>query len=213
MMTALVILLSYLAGSLPTSIIAGKVLRGIDIREYGSGNAGGTNTFRVLGWKAGVVVSAVDVFKGFAATYWIAALAFGASGLPEDMLRILAGFAAVAGHIWTVFAGFRGGKGVGTAAGMLLALYPLALLICLLVFLSVFGVTRIVSLGSISAALSLPLVLSLFRYGMHYPVSGLLYYFSFFAAALILFTHRSNIKRLLNGTENSFRRKKEKILR
>ncbi len=208
MMTALVILLSYLAGSLPTSIIAGKVLRGIDIREYGSGNAGGTNTFRVLGWKAGVAVSAVDVFKGFAATYWIAALALGASGLPEDMLRILAGFAAVAGHIWTVFAGFRGGKGVGTAAGMLLALYPLALLICLLVFLSVFGVTRIVSLSSISAALALPLVLSLFRYGMHYPVSGLLYYFSFFAAALILFTHRSNIKRLFNGTENSFRKKK-----
>ena len=206
-MTLLTLVLSYLAGSVPTSIITGKILRGIDIREHGSGNAGGTNTFRVLGWKAGVLVSVVDVFKGFAATYWIAPLAFGTGGLPDDAIRIMAGFAAVAGHIWTVFAGFRGGKGVGTAAGMLLALYPWALLVCLAVFLAVFISFRIVSLASLSAALSLPPVLSVFRYFLHKPVSDLLYYFSFFAAGLIVFTHRSNIKRLLEGRENSFRRK------
>ena len=206
-MIALTILLSYLAGSVPTSIIVGKLLRGIDIRNYGSGNAGGTNTFRVLGWKAGLFVSAVDVFKGFAATYWIAQLAFGASGLPEDALRIIAGFAAVTGHIWTVFAGFRGGKGVGTAAGMLLALYPLALLICLFIFLAVFLITRVVSIASISAALSLPVILSIFRYLVNKPVGDILYYFSFFAAVLIVFTHRANIRRLINGTENSFKKK------
>ncbi len=205
-MIGLIVVLSYLAGSVPTSIITGKILRGIDIREYGSGNAGGTNTFRVLGWKAGVFVSAVDVFKGFAATYWIAELAFGVSGLPEEALRIIAGFSAVAGHIWTVFAGFRGGKGVGTAAGMLLALYPQALLICLAIFLSVFLLTRIVSLASISAAFSLPLILSIFRYALNKPVGNILYYFSIFAAVLIVFTHRKNIKRLINGTENSFKK-------
>lgn len=205
-MIALTILLSYLAGSIPTSIIVGKLLRGIDIRDYGSGNAGGTNTFRVLGWKAGLFVSAVDVFKGFAATYWIAELAFGASNLPDDALRIIAGFSAVAGHIWTLFAGFRGGKGVGTAAGMLLALYPLALLICLFIFLAVFLLTRIVSLASMSAAISLPIILSIFRYILNKPVGDILYYFSFFAVVLIIFTHRSNIKRLINGTENSFKK-------
>ncbi|HID39863.1 MAG TPA: glycerol-3-phosphate 1-O-acyltransferase PlsY [Calditrichaeota bacterium] len=206
-MLGLTLLLSYLAGSIPTSIIVGKILRGIDIRDYGSGNAGGTNTFRVLGWKAGLFVSAVDVFKGFAATSWLAQLSFGTSVLPEDALRIITGFAAVAGHIWTVFAGFRGGKGVGTAAGMLSALYPLALLVCLFIFLCVFLISRIVSLASISAAISLPVILSIFRYVVNRPVDDILYYFSFFAAVLIVFTHRTNIRRLISGTENSFKKK------
>ncbi len=203
-----IVVVSYIIGSVPTSIIAGKILRGIDIREHGSGNAGGTNVFRVLGWKPGVFVMLVDVFKGFAATYWIPALLAPLSNhLP--LLQLLAGTAAVVGHIWTVFAGFRGGKGVGTAAGMLLALFPQALIYCLLVFLLVLAITRIVSISSMMGAITLPIVLSIFRYGLYKPVPLPLYIFSFLAAALIIYTHRANIKRLLNGTENRFGRPKK----
>ncbi|MGD9489441.1 MAG: glycerol-3-phosphate 1-O-acyltransferase PlsY [Calditrichaceae bacterium] len=204
----LMLLLSYLAGSIPSSIITGKVLRGIDIRDHGSGNAGGTNVFRVLGWKAGVFVSLFDVFKGFAATFWISGIAFGFGGFPDETMRLAAGFAAIAGHIWTVFAGFRGGKGVGTAAGMLLALYPLSLLVCFIVFILTFLLTRTVSVSSIAGAVTLPVVLSVFRFGLLNDVPDSLYYFSYFAAALIIFTHRSNIRRLINGTENKFSRNK-----
>ncbi len=203
-----VALLSYLIGSIPTSILVGKILRGIDIREHGSGNAGGTNVFRVLGWKPGVFVMVVDAFKGFAATFWISRLVFGAVPFEHETMQLIAGCAAIVGHIWTVFASFRGGKGVGTAAGMLLALYPIALLICAVVFAFMIFATRIVSISSMTAAITLPVVLSIFRYLMNRPVALSLYLFSFFAAGLIIFTHRSNIKRLLAGTENRFGQKK-----
>ena len=129
---ALLLLLSYLAGSTPTSIIAGKITRGIDIREHGSGTAGGTNTFRVLGWKPAVVVVSVDIFKGWLAAAIIAGWTFGGAlgQLPTwdaDLLAILCGSAAVLGHTYTVFGGFRGGKGVGTLGGMVLHLAPLAM--------------------------------------------------------------------------------------
>ena len=202
--------LSYLIGSIPTSIIVGKVLKGIDIREHGSGNAGGTNVFRVLGWKPGVFVMLFDAFKGFAATLWISRILLSSIPVEPEIVQIIAGLAAIIGHIWTVFARFHGGKGVGTAAGMLLALYPLALLICLAVFAIVLFSTKIVSISSITAALTLPLVLTIFRYGIGKEVATSLYIFGFFAAALIVFTHRSNIKRLLNGTENKFSKKKNK---
>ena len=200
----IVIIASYLIGSIPTSIIISRLFWGIDIREHGSGNAGGTNVVRVLGWKPGVFVMLFDAFKGFAAALWIARLAYGHAGLDPSSVQLIAGCAAIFGHIWTVFAGFKGGKGVGTAAGMLLALYPLTLLICLLIFLFVFLLTRIVSLSSMIAAASFPAVLSIFRFVLDEPVSASLYYFSFFAALLIIYTHRSNIKRLMNGTENRF---------
>lgn len=205
----LVFILSYLLGALPTAIIVGKLSRGIDIRQHGSGNAGGTNVFRVLGWKPGLFVMLVDAFKGFVAAYWLPRLAFATAPIPPDTLHLLCGIAAIIGHIWTVFAGFRGGKGVGTAAGVLLALYPLVVPICLAIFCLVLALTRIVSISSMLAAISFPIVLSLFRYVWHKPVPDAFYYFSFFAAALIIFTHRSNIKRLLNGTENKFGKKKE----
>jgi len=204
-----IVILSYFVGSIPTSIIVSRVLRGIDIRDYGSGNAGGTNVFRVLGWKPGVFVMLFDTFKGFAATYWIAQIAIGPSPVSAEVAQLIAGCSAIFGHIWTVFAGFRGGKGVGTAAGMLLALYPVALLFCVAVFALMLLITRIVSVSSMSAAITLPIVLSIFRYALDRPVATPIYYFSFFAAALIIFTHRSNIKRLLNGTENRFGRKKQ----
>lgn len=198
---------AYLIGSIPTSIITGKILRGIDIREHGSGNAGGTNVFRVLGWKPGLFVMLFDVLKGFVAAYWLPGwIAPAAAASP--LLPLGAGVAAVFGHIWTLFAGFRGGKGVGTAAGMLIALFPQAVLYCLLVFAVVLLITRIVSVSSMAAAIAFPAILTFFRYGLHREVPQIYYIFSFFAAALIIFTHRSNIKRLLNGTENRFGRKK-----
>ncbi|MBN1541901.1 glycerol-3-phosphate 1-O-acyltransferase PlsY [candidate division KSB1 bacterium] len=201
-----VLAISYLLGSIPTSIIVAKKLRGIDIRQHGSGNAGGTNVFRVLGWKPGLFVMLVDAFKGFIAAYWVSGLAFGTTGMDDSTVQLIAGCAAVFGHIWTLFAGFRGGKGVGTSAGMLLALYPQTLLICLAIFALVFAATRIVSIGSMTAAVAFPVVLSIQRFYFHQPVNSVLYGFSFFAAALILYTHRSNIKRLVSGTENRFKR-------
>jgi len=204
----LVVALSYLVGSIPTSIITGKIVKGIDIRQHGSGNAGATNVFRVLGWKPGLFVMLFDIFKGFAATWWISRIEVGHVPVNTGIMMLIAGCAAIFGHIWTVFAGFKGGKGVGTAAGMLIALYPVTLLICLGVFIIVFLATRIVSLSSISAAIALPIVLTIFRYVVKTPVSLPVYLFGFFASALIIYTHRSNIKRLLNGTENRFGKKK-----
>jgi glycerol-3-phosphate acyltransferase PlsY len=202
----MIIVLSYVAGSVPTSIVVGRVLRGIDIRQHGSGNAGATNVLRVLGWKPALVVVVVDVFKGFAAAYWIAGLhVFPTSlDLPGSLTPILAGMAAVLGHTYTVFAGFRGGKGVGTAAGMLIALFPLAVLVCLPVFVLVIILTGYVSLGSMLTAVSLPLALLLFQVTGVRQVDLYLFIFSLLIPLFIIFTHRSNIKRLLSGSENRF---------
>ncbi len=197
-------LAGYLLGSIPTAIIVSKVFHGIDIREHGSGNAGATNVFRVLGWKSALLVMLVDVGKGVVATLYASQLVFAPVTVEPVYLKLLAGLAAVFGHIWTVFAGFRGGKGVGTAAGMLLALYPIAVLICLAIFVIVVYSTRYVSLGSITAAVSLPIVLLIMKQGFHKFVEPELMAFSVFIAVLIVFTHRSNIRRLISGTENRF---------
>ncbi|MBN1482194.1 glycerol-3-phosphate 1-O-acyltransferase [candidate division KSB1 bacterium] len=204
-----VVVSSYVIGSFPTSIVVGKILRGIDIREHGSGNAGGTNVFRVLGPGPGIFVMLFDAFKGFAATFWVSKIVVDSMPLDAGLIMILAGVSAIIGHIWTVFAGFRGGKGVGTAAGMLAALFPMALLVCLVVFFIVLAVSKIVSLSSMCAAVALPITLSVFRYVFDSPVQLSLYIFSYLAAALIIYTHRSNIKRLINGTENRIGKKKK----
>ena len=146
----IIFILSYLLGSFPTSIVVSKKLRGIDIREHGSGNAGGTNVFRVLGWKPGVFVMLCDVAKGVVATLFISQIRI--DPIPEildpRLVQLFAGIFAIIGHIWTVFAGFRGGKGVGTAAGVFLALYPISILICFVVWGIVLLITRIVSVSS-----------------------------------------------------------------
>ena len=202
-----IILVSYLLGSIPTSILVGKWFYGLDIREHGSGNAGATNVFRVLGWKPGVAVMLVDIGKGAAATLYASQIVFSPIGIDPVYLKILAGLSAVFGHIWTVFAGFRGGKGVATAAGMLFALYPIAGLICLAVFLIIAFTTRYMSLASMLAAVCLPIVLLIMNNIFHKLVQPPLFVFSIFIAVLIVYTHRSNIKRLLAGTENRFGRK------
>jgi glycerol-3-phosphate acyltransferase PlsY len=196
-----IIILGYLAGSIPTSIILSKLLRGIDIRDYGSGNAGGTNSIRVLGWKIGTAVIIVDVAKGVLATLLVSRLRIDPVPLTLDMLQIIAGSCAIIGHIWTVFAGFRGGKGVATGAGMLFSLYPVAGLICLAIFAALLLLVRIVSVSSMVTAVSLPIVILIMNRFMKYSISNELFYFSIFAAVLIVYTHRSNIKRLLKGEE------------
>jgi glycerol-3-phosphate acyltransferase PlsY len=200
-----VMLLSYLAGSIPTSIIVSKLTKGIDIRNYGSGNAGGTNTFRVLGWKAGVLVSLVDVGKGTFATLVISSLRI--DPLPfssASLLLILAGLSAVLGHTFTIFAGFKGGKGVGTGAGMIIGLYPLAFLLCLIIFALVLFSTGLVSVASMSAAVGLPVVLCGMRWLFNQPVDSALLIFSLIIPFFIIYTHRSNILRLLAGEEIPF---------
>lgn len=199
----LIVALSYLAGSIPTSIIVGKLFFGKDPRAAGSGNAGGTNAMRLFGWKGGIPTILVDVGKGVVATLLISRLPAPAT-IPHEAVQIIAGCSAVIGHIWTVFAGFRGGKGVGTAAGMAVSLYPVALLLCLPIFGLVLVIGGYVSLASMTAAVAFPFVLLLIRATGIQDVSPILFWFSVPLALLIVFTHRSNIRRLIAGTENRF---------
>jgi len=200
----LIILFAYLVGSFPTSIVVGRMTRRIDIREHGSKNAGGTNAFRVLGWKAGLFVVVVDILKGVLATLLIAKIRVDPLTLDYELVQIIAGTSAVIGHVWTVLAKFKGGKGVATGAGMIIALFPWASLICFIIFAALVLTTRYVSLGSIIATSSLPFVLLTFDRMFGKSVSNSLLAFSILISGLIIFTHRSNIRRLINGTENRF---------
>ena len=159
---AIIIILAYLVGSIPSGIIVSKAVKGIDIREHGSGNAGGTNVMRVLGWKHGVLVILLDAMKGAFAVVVVARLFYGPLPFenisPFDdftLVQIIAGIAAVIGHVWTVFAGFKGGKGIATALGMLIMIITVEMLIALGVFILVVTISRYVSLGSLIAAISI----------------------------------------------------------
>lgn len=201
----LLLILCYVTGSIPSSIILGKLVKGIDIREHGSGNAGGTNVFRVLGWKPALVVVLVDVFKGWLPTAIFASIFFSSQPIADmGVVQILCGFAAVLGHTYTIFAGFRGGKGIGTLAGMLIALYPVALPLCLIVFILTLIFTGYVSLGSILATVSLPIFLMILPiFGIEQSSLSLLI-FALLVPWFAIYTHRSNIVRLRDGTENRF---------
>lgn len=216
---ATIILLSYLVGSIPTSIIVSKLTRGIDIRDYGSGNAGGTNVMRVLGWKQGVLVIVLDALKGVLAVIVIARLHYGsmpfANETPFDdftLIQIIAGIAAVIGHVWTVFAGFRGGKGIATSLGMLLMITTVDMLVAVGVFIVVVSVSRYVSLGSIIAAIAVPLTLIIREnvFNVNIPNYNTLLPFVILVSLLVIFTHRKNVVRLINGNEHklSFSKKK-----
>lgn len=188
-------------GSIPTSVIASKLLKGIDIREHGSGNAGATNVFRVMGWKIGLTVLVIDMGKGYIPTILFYKLGMRGVDWPTINLQILAGLSAILGHIWTVFAGFKGGKGVGTGAGMLIGLAPFAVIIGIIVFIIVVSISQFVSLGSIIASISVPItVLLQYQSQETFPIQ--LFIFSLFVPALIIYTHRKNIQRLLRGEES-----------
>lgn len=202
---ALIVLLSYLMGSFPTSIVVGKVFYKKDIRNYGSGNAGGTNAVRVFGLPAGIAVILVDVLKGIVPVLYIANIpnftGMDHPLLSQNLIAIIAGSAAVIGHIWTVFASFRGGKGVATAAGMLMVLYPLGFLLTLPAFVIAVAISGIVSVGSLTVAIVFPTVIwTLSLTGILQTAPSLLY-FSIFIGLLLLFTHRKNIVRLIHGEE------------
>ncbi len=201
----LILFASYLIGSFPTSILMGRFLKGIDIREHGSGNAGGTNVFRVLGWKPALIVIAFDIFKGWFPTFYLAKLFFDSTSLPDlGLFQILCGFCAVLGHTYTIFAGFKGGKGVGTLAGLLIALFPLAVPLCILVFAITLIFTGYVSIGSIMASASLPIILLLLPLLGIEPAQLSVLIFSLMVPIFVIYTHRSNISRLRNDEENQF---------
>lgn len=203
--------MSYLVGSIPSSIWVGKLVKGVDIRKHGSGNAGATNTFRLLGWKPGVAVLAIDFSKGLASSLWISQLAYHIGSGPvvlfdfwsmSAFLSITCGVAAVIGHMFPLYANFEGGKGMATAAGMLCGIEPVSVGIAALFFVVVMLSTRYVSLASLVAAFVYPLVLVLFRYGLGWPIDGSILIFGALVGIAIIIKHRSNIKRLLKGTEN-----------
>jgi glycerol-3-phosphate acyltransferase PlsY len=200
----LTLILSYFLGSIATAVWVGKIFRGVDVREHGSGNAGATNVIRVLGWKTGVPVLLIDVFKGWLATMLPVFFGLADHGTAQlTNLQILVGIAAVIGHIFPVFSGFRGGKGVATMFGVLLAVNLLITISCLGVFILVLFISGYVSLSSMCAGVSFPVLLFLF---FDTP-SIFLKIFSVLVAAGIIITHRKNIKRLLKGDESKLFRK------
>lgn len=207
LLTLIAILLAYLLGSIPTAVWLGRAFHGIDVREHGSGNAGATNTIRVLGWSTGIPVLIVDLAKGWVAAMLpvILKLAPAESALLTN-LQIITGLTAIIGHIFPVFAGFRGGKGVATVFGVLLAIHPLLTLVCMGVFLVVLIITGIVSVSSMIAGISFPIILMTI-----FDTSSLIFkIFSVFVAIALLITHRNNIKRLMHGEEKKLFQKKEK---
>ncbi len=200
------LILAYIAGSIPTAVWAGKLFHGIDIREHGSGNAGATNTIRVLGWKTGIPVLIVDLAKGWVATM----LPIFLNAVPDGenrllVLQIVCGMAAIIGHVFPILAAFRGGKGVASTFGVLLALQPWVTLSCAGVFLIVLLITGYVSLSSITAGVMFPVLL----FTVFNTPSVLLKIFSVLIAFALILTHLKNIKRLLHGEENKFLRKKK----
>lgn len=203
----IVVILGYLLGSIPSAVWVGKIFHGIDVREHGSGNAGATNVIRILGWKTGIPVMIIDVAKGWLAASLPVLFALAEKGSGQlTGLQILTGVAAITGHIYPVFAGFRGGKGVGSTFGVLLALHPLLTLSCMGVFLVVLFITGYVSVSSMSAGISFPILLfSLFN-----TPSSAFKIFSVFVAVALILTHRKNIKRLINGEESKFIKKRKK---
>ncbi|MFO8055571.1 MAG: glycerol-3-phosphate 1-O-acyltransferase PlsY [Bacteroidales bacterium] len=192
------ILTGYLLGSIPSAVWIGKKIHNTDVREFGSKNAGATNTFRILGWKTGVLVLLVDMAKGYGAIL----LSMKLFDLPaHDLSIILCALAAVLGHVFPVFAGFRGGKGIATAAGVSIALIPISFLFLIGLFLLVFAISKYISLSSLAAAISLPFI-SYYVEGNH---EIQLVIFTIIIAVIVPVTHHRNIVKLLNGTERKIR--------
>lgn len=193
---------AYLAGSIPTAVWYGKIFHGVDVRQHGSGNAGATNSLRTLGKKAGIIVLIVDFLKGFLAVK--AASLFSAE--TDSILPLIMGLAVIAGHIFPIFAQFRGGKGVATAMGVLVATFPWAALGCMVVFMIIVFATKYVSLGSILGALTFPIQLTfnLWNDNANKYAIG----FAWLIFIILAVMHRQNIQRLLKGTESKFGAKK-----
>ena len=204
MSPAAALLTSYLLGAVPTSYLAGRIFRGIDLREHGSRNLGATNLYRVLGWRFAVPVALFDAAKGLVP---VVALAPRASGSP--LFALVCGLTAVAGHVFSVFVGFKGGKGVATAAGVMLGLFPAALGLAAVVWVALVYRTGYVSVGSMAAAALFPAAVWL----LERPEQPLMFWLVVGLALAIVWLHRANIGRLLRGTENRFGRRAAPVSR
>lgn len=190
-------LLSYLIGSIPSAVWIGKKFHNTDVREHGSGNAGATNTFRVLGKRTGSIVLILDIFKGFIVT--LLSNYFQPGSFDQEVqYKLLFGICAVLGHIFPIYVGFRGGKGIATLLGLVIGLHPLMALICLLIFITTLLFSHYVSLSSMLATISFPIT------AIWGPVEHSVWLIAFGAAAsiMVILTHRANIQRLINGNEN-----------
>lgn len=193
---------AYLAGSIPTAVWYGKIFHGIDVRQHGSGNAGATNSLRTLGKKAGIIVLIVDFLKGFLAVKAASLL----STETHSILPLIMGLAVIIGHIFPIFAQFRGGKGVATAMGVLVATFPWAALGCVLTFMIVVFITKYVSLASLLGALAFPIQLNFNLWNDNADKYSIGFASVIFVILLIM--HRENIQRLIQGTESKFGAKK-----
>jgi glycerol-3-phosphate acyltransferase PlsY len=197
------ILISYLIGSIPTAYIFGRVLRGIDIRKFGSGNIGATNALRVLGKKVGITVLILDLLKGFIPVVLLADILYSKTALlSEETLRIILGICCICGHNWTIFLKFKGGKGVATTLGVLLGLSIKIIGLRFILFLMistwvlVFIISRIVSMASIISALAFPVYTFIFKQSNTLKISSLL------LSAFVIIRHKANLKRLIQGKES-----------
>jgi acyl phosphate:glycerol-3-phosphate acyltransferase len=193
-MTWLLVLASYLIGAIPTSYLVARAVRGIDLREHGSGNLGATNAYRVLGWKAATPIFIVDIAKGWFPAYFFPRW----DTQPAWEWALLYGAAAIVGHVWSVYVGMRGGKGVATSAGVFIALAPAAVGIALLVWGILVFLTGYVSLASVAAAAIMPVLVFLFN------GNGPVLWLAIGLAAFVIFAHRANIARLARGEEHRF---------
>ena len=198
----LALIAAYLFGSIPTAVWLGQSFYGVDVREFGSGNAGATNTFRVLGAKAGTAVMMIDILKGWTATNLAYFIGISVTG-PQSSIQfinyqLILGIIAVLGHLFPIFAGFRGGKGVATLFGMILAIHFEAAMVCVGVFVVLLLLFKYVSLSSICAGFAFPFSVSVV---FHTTVKSILLY-SICICILVLITHQKNIERLLKGKES-----------
>ncbi|MFH1782356.1 MAG: glycerol-3-phosphate 1-O-acyltransferase PlsY [Candidatus Omnitrophota bacterium] len=193
-------LLAYLIGSIPTAYIAGKLVKSIDIRQFGSGNIGATNTFRVVGKMPGVAVLLIDMLKGYMCVTYCADLFMLIAPVERpELYRVLMGLSAIMGHNWTVFLNFKGGKGVATSAGVIIALIPKIFLLGLIVWSIIFGLTGYVSLSSIIAAILIPIFTFLFNKPVETIVAMCI------LCMVVVYKHRSNIARLKKGEERKIK--------
>lgn len=208
MLLIVLTILGYLIGSIPTAVWLGKRIHGIDIREHGSKNAGATNTFRVFGKKLGWVVLIIDVLKGTLASSLPLFFSQYYMGYKDEelILQLTTSFAAVFGHVFPIFAEFKGGKGVATSLGIVIGINPISAGICLIIFLLVFLFSRFVSLGAICASILFPLV----SYYIVGDDTRIMIIFTIVLSSLVIVAHRNNISRLLKGEENKMNLLKKK---
>jgi acyl phosphate:glycerol-3-phosphate acyltransferase len=191
---ALLVMVAYFAGAFPTSYVVGRATRGIDLRQHGSGNLGATNAFRVLGWKAAMPIFIIDAAKGFLPTFYFPRI----DGTDVAAWTLAYGAAAIIGHVFSIYVGFRGGKGVATGAGVFAALAPVAVLIGLVVWIALVLATGYVSLASVAAAVLLPILVA----ATGAPTAVFL--LALGLSAFVVFAHRANMVRLLRGEEHRF---------